>query len=95
MPSGMLVYYKALIIRSVEGCCGGRGDPRCEHQAAAARLRRYGLQLIARRAQDFELAAYPDLLMKDNYWRWPQHELGPTDQMVCLVGGESELEAES
>jgi hypothetical protein len=31
------------------------------------------LQLLERGGGNFELAAYPGLLVKDSYWRWPQH----------------------
>ena len=32
----------------------------------------------SRPAANFELAAYPGLLVKDSYWRWPQRNLaGP------------------
>ena len=39
-------------------------------------LRRRGLQLIERPAGNFILPAYPGLLLKDSYWRWPQRNLG-------------------
>ncbi len=38
-------------------------------------LQRRGLQLIERSAGNFELAAYPGLLLKDGYWRWPERNL--------------------
>ena len=34
-----------------------------------------GLQLIELPAGNFELAAYPGLLVKDSYWRWPEREM--------------------
>ena len=34
-----------------------------------------GLQLIELPAGNFELAAYPGLLIKDSYWRWPERNL--------------------
>ena len=39
-------------------------------------------------AENFELAAYPGLLIKDSYWRWPQRELaGNTiDFFVQVLG---------
>ena len=38
-------------------------------------LQRRGLQLIEQPADNFELAAYKGLLLKDSYWRWPEHNL--------------------
>jgi len=38
-------------------------------------LQKRGLQLIELPAGNFELAAYPGLLVKDSYWRWPQRDL--------------------
>jgi len=35
-------------------------------------LRKRGLQLIEREAQNLELPAFKGLLVKDSYWRWPQ-----------------------
>lgn len=35
-------------------------------------LRRRGLALIERETQNFELAQYKGLLIKDSFWRWPQ-----------------------
>ena len=35
-------------------------------------LRKRGLELIEREAQNLELFAYKGLLVKDSYWRWPQ-----------------------
>jgi hypothetical protein len=35
-------------------------------------LRKRGLQLLQRPADNFELAAFPGVLVKDSYWRWPQ-----------------------
>jgi len=37
-------------------------------------LQKRGLQLIELPAGNFELAAYPGLLVKDSYWRWPQRD---------------------
>ena len=57
-------------------------------------LQRRGLQLIERPAQNFELAAYPGLLIKDSYWRWPQRELaGNTIDFLVQVFGLSFHEA--
>lgn len=38
-------------------------------------LQKRGLQLVALPAGNFELAAYPGLLVKDSYWRWPERNL--------------------
>jgi hypothetical protein len=38
-------------------------------------LEKRGLQLIAREAGNFILHAYPGLIVKDSYWRWPERNL--------------------
>jgi hypothetical protein len=38
-------------------------------------LQRRGLQLVELPAGNFALAAYPGLLVKDSYWRWPERNL--------------------
>ena len=38
-------------------------------------LEKRGLQLIAREAGNFILPAYPSLIVKDSYWRWPERNL--------------------
>ena len=38
-------------------------------------LQKYGLQLVAREAGNFVLPAYPGLIVKDSYWRWPERNL--------------------
>jgi hypothetical protein len=38
-------------------------------------LEKRGLQLIAREAGNFILPAYPGLIVKDGYWRWPERNL--------------------
>ena len=38
-------------------------------------LEKRGLQLIAREADNFILPAYPGLILKDSYWRWPERNL--------------------
>lgn len=35
-------------------------------------LQKRGLQLIEREAGNFILPAYPGLVLKDSYWRWPE-----------------------
>lgn len=38
-------------------------------------LQHHGLQLVARDAGNFVLPAYPGLILKDCYWRWPERHL--------------------
>jgi hypothetical protein len=38
-------------------------------------LKQRGLELIAREAGNFTLPAYPGLIVKDSYWRWPERNL--------------------
>ena len=38
-------------------------------------LEKRGLQIIAREADNFILPAYPGLIIKDSYWRWPERDL--------------------
>ena len=38
-------------------------------------LQKRGLPLVAREAGNFELPAFPGLIVKDCYWRWPQRDL--------------------
>ena len=38
-------------------------------------LQQHGLQLIARDAGNYMLPAYPGLILKDSYWRWPERNL--------------------
>jgi len=51
-------------------------------------LRKRGLQLIEREADNFELSAYPGLLVKNSYWRWPQRDLAGNaiDFFVRVLG---------
>ena len=37
-------------------------------------LQQRGLQLVPREADNFILPAYPGLIVKDSYWRWPQRD---------------------
>jgi hypothetical protein len=60
-----------------------RTGPRwSREQIRAARLaslvpliQKRGLQLVVREAENFTLPAYPGLLVKDSYWRWPERNL--------------------
>jgi hypothetical protein len=38
-------------------------------------LGKRGLEIIAREADNFILPAYPGLIVKDSYWRWPGRNL--------------------
>ena len=38
-------------------------------------LHKRGLQLIQKEAGNFELSAFPGLILKESYWRWPQRNL--------------------
>ena len=70
--------------------------PRWNHeQIRAARLvllvpllQKRGFQLIEGEAANYQLPAYPGLIVKDSYWRWPQRELaGNTiDFFVQVLG---------
>lgn len=48
---------------------------RARRTPLAPLLQKRGLELIPRPADNFELAAYPGLLLKAGYWRWPQRQL--------------------
>jgi hypothetical protein len=38
-------------------------------------LLKRGLQINPREAGNFTLPAYPGLIVKDSYWRWPERNL--------------------
>ena len=38
-------------------------------------LQQRGLQIIPREAGNFILPAFPGLIVKDSYWRWPERNL--------------------
>jgi hypothetical protein len=38
-------------------------------------LQKRGLEVIELPAGNFTLPAYPGLLLKESYWRWPQRDL--------------------
>lgn len=50
-------------------------------------LQKRGLQLIEKEAGNFELSAFPGLILKESYWRWPQHnrEGNATDFFVHVL----------
>jgi len=51
-------------------------------------LQQRGLELIAREAGNFILPAYPGLIVKDSYWRWPERNLAGNaiDFQVQVLG---------
>jgi len=51
-------------------------------------LQKRGLQLIEKEAGNFILPAFPGLILKDFYWRWPQKNMaGNTiDFFVQVLG---------
>lgn len=51
-------------------------------------LQKRGVPLLERDAANFEAADHPGLLIKDHYWRWPQHDkAGNTiDFLVQILG---------
>ena len=61
----------------------GRQGPRwSREQIRAARLvplipllQKRGLQLVEREGGNFVLPAYPGLIVKDSYWRWPERNM--------------------
>ena len=60
----------------------GATPPWTRQQIRAARvtplvplLQRHGLELLPRAAGNFLLPAYPGLIVKDSYWRWPERDL--------------------
>ncbi len=51
-------------------------------------LEKPGLQLAETGGGNFQLAAFPGLIVKDSYWRWPERELGGNaiDFLVQVLG---------
>ena len=51
-------------------------------------LQKRGLQLIEKEAGNFELPAFPGLIVKESYWRWPQRNLAGNaiDFFVHVLG---------
>ena len=47
-------------------------------------LQKRGLQLVAREAGNFTLPAYPCLIIKDSYWRWPERNLAGNAIDFCV-----------
>ena len=72
---------------------GGRAPtPRwSREQIRAARLAplvplraKRGLQLIVRDPGNYTLPAYPGLIVKDSYWRWPERDLAGNAIDFCM-----------
>ena len=73
---------------------GPKGPRWSREQIRAARLvplvpllQRCGLQLIEREAGNFTLPAYPGLIIKDSYWRWPERELAGNLSTTTILHG--------
>lgn len=51
-------------------------------------LQKRGLDWVERGADNFESLAYPGLIIKDSYWRWPQRNLAGNaiDFFVQVLG---------
>ena len=51
-------------------------------------LQKQGIQMIEREAGNLALPAFPGLIVKDSYWRWPQRELAGNaiDFFVKVLG---------
>jgi len=51
-------------------------------------LEKRGLQLVETGGGNFQLSAFPGLVVKDSYWRWPERELGGNaiDFLVQVLG---------
>ena len=47
-------------------------------------LQERGLQIITHDAGNFILPAYPGLIVKDSYWRWPEHHLAGNAIDFCV-----------
>jgi hypothetical protein len=79
-------------------CLNAIGSPRprwSREQIRTARLaplvpllQKRGLQLTELPVGNFALVAYPGLLLKDSYWRWPQRNLAGNaiDFFVQVLG---------
>jgi hypothetical protein len=47
-------------------------------------LQKRGLQLLQREAGNYVLPAYPGLILKDSYWRWPERNLAGNAIDFCV-----------
>ena len=64
---------------------------RSREQIHAARLApllplldQHGLQVVEPEAGNFALPAYPGLIVKDSYWRWPERDLACNAIDFCV-----------
>ena len=57
-------------------------------------LQQRRLQLVEREAGNFILTAYPGLILKDSYWRWPERNLAGNaiDFHVQVLGRKRQAE---
>jgi hypothetical protein len=62
--------------------CRPNGPRWSREQIRAARLsllepllQKHGIQFTVREAGNLTLPAYPGLIVKDSYWRWPERNL--------------------
>jgi len=51
-------------------------------------LQKRELQLVERQAGNFELSAFPGLIVKESYWRWPKRNMAGNaiDFFVQVLG---------
>ena len=47
-------------------------------------LEKRGLQILPREAGNWILPAYPGLILKDSYWRWPERNLAGNAIDFCV-----------
>lgn len=47
-------------------------------------LEKRGLQLVELGGGNFQLSAYPGLVVKDSYWRWPERNLAGNAIDFCV-----------
>ena len=47
-------------------------------------LQKRGLQLVAQEAGNFIVPAFPGLIVKDSYWRWPERNLAGNAIDFCV-----------
>lgn len=47
-------------------------------------LEKRGFPLVEREAGNFILSAYPGLIIKDSYWRWPERDLAGNAIDFCM-----------
>jgi len=47
-------------------------------------LQKRKLQILAQDAGNFILPAYPGIILKDSYWRWPERDLAGNTIDFCV-----------